>query len=234
MGSLSVEQLFFSLTKDRFILRGVSFAIASGECLAVIGSSASGKTTLAKLLVGYYMPTGGFVRLDGADVNLWAKNGLGDMIGYLPQDIQLFSGTVAENIARLESVQDNGDKIIAAAKQARIHEMILKLPAGYDTNIGERGARLSGGQRQRLGMARALYGNPKFLVLDEPNSNLDGQSELELLEILKELKQQQVTVVVISHKPNLVEIADKVLALHEGPVIKFGTRQTVLSQISFA
>jgi len=233
-GTLLVERVFFFMNKDRNILNGVSFQLEPGECLAVIGSSASGKSTLTKLLVGYYRPSDGFIRLDGADVNFWSRNGLGQHIGYLPQDIQLFSGTVADNICRLQKVKDNEEAIIAAAKKAGIHEMILKLSQGYETEIGEQGARLSGGQQQRIGLARALYGNPKFLVLDEPNSSLDGEAELMLIELLATLKSEKVTIVVVTHKPNLMEVADKVLAMHEGNVVKFGTRAEVLAQIKMA
>ncbi len=232
IGRLVVDQVSYAYTPDRNNLNKVSFALEPGETLAIIGASSSGKTTLAKLLVGYTKPMHGSIQLDHTEIFSWSKSGLGDQIGYLPQDIQLFSGTVAENIARLASVQDNQADIISAAKQARIHEMILKLPDGYDTEIGERGGKLSGGQRQRLGIARALFRHPKYLVLDEPNSSMDGQSELELLEVIKELKQQGVTVVLISHKPNLVEVTDKALILHEGQVVKFGVSKDVMSQIS--
>lgn len=231
IGQLVVERVFFFMNKDRNILNGVTFQLDPGECLAVIGSSASGKSTLSKLLVGYYRPSDGFIRLDGADVNFWSKNGLGQYIGYLPQDIQLFPGSVADNICRLQVVKQNEQAIIAAAKKAGIHEMILKLPKGYETEIGDQGKRLSGGQRQRLGIARALYGNPRFIVLDEPNSNLDGEAELLLIELLASLKEEGVTVVVVTHKPNLMEIADKVIAMHEGNVVKFGLRDDVLAQI---
>lgn len=230
-GELLVERVFFFMNKDRHILNGVSFKLEPGECLAVIGSSASGKSTLSKLLVGYYRPSDGFVRLDGADVNFWSKNGLGKYIGYLPQDIQLFPGSVAENICRLQVVKQNEEAIIIAAKKAGIHEMILKLPKGYETVIGDQGSRLSGGQRQRLGIARALYGDPRFIVLDEPNSNLDGEAEVSLIELLETLKREAVTVVVVTHKPNLVQIADKVIAMHEGNVVKYGLRNDVLAQI---
>lgn len=229
-GNLSVERVFFFLNRDRNILNGISFNLNAGECLAVIGSSASGKTTLARLLTGFYKPNDGFVRLDGADVSQWSKNGLGAMIGYLPQDVQLFSGTVAENISRLDSVKEHEHDIIHAAKRVGIHDMILKLPQGYDTDIGEKGNKLSGGQRQRIGLARAIYGDPKFLVLDEPNSNLDGEAEIELLRLLNNLKRQGTTIVVVTHKPNLVEVADKILVLHEGNIIKFGPKIDVLSQ----
>jgi len=230
-GTLLVERVFFFMNKDRNILNGVTFQLDPGECLAVIGSSASGKSTLSKLLVGYYRPSDGFIRLDGADVNFWSKNGLGQHIGYLPQDIQLFPGSVADNICRLQSVKQNEEAIITAAKKVGIHEMILKLPKGYDTEIGDQGSRLSGGQRQRLGIARALYRNPRFIVLDEPNSNLDGEAEMLLIELLATLKQEGVTIVVVTHKPNLVQSADKVIAMHEGNVVKFGPRDDVLAQI---
>jgi ABC-type protease/lipase transport system fused ATPase/permease subunit len=183
-GQLSVESLFFFLNRDRNILNGVTFKLDTSECLAVIGSSASGKTTLARLLVGYHKPSSGFIRLDGADVSQWAVNGLGEHIGYLPQDIQLFNGTISENIARLESVKENEEQIVAAAKQVGIHEMILKMSEGYDTDIGEKGSKLSGGQRQRVGLARAIFKEPKYLVLDEPNSNMDGEAELELIRLI--------------------------------------------------
>lgn len=233
-GQLNVERLFFFLNRDRNILNGISLQLDAGECLAVIGSSASGKTTLARLLVGYHKPNAGFVRLDGADVSQWSDNGLGKMIGYLPQDIQLFNGTVSENIARLEPVKDNEEKIISAAKLVGIHEMILKMPKGYESDIGEKGSKLSGGQRQRIGLARAVLGEPGFVVLDEPNSNLDGEAELALLEMIKILKQAGTTVVVVTHKPNLVEVADKILVLHEGNVVHFGTRSEVLKHIKLA
>lgn len=230
-GELRVERVFFFLNKDRNILNGVSFRLEPGECLAVIGPSASGKSTLSKLLVGYYRPSDGFIRLDGADVGFWSKNGLGQHIGYLPQDIQLFPGSIADNICRLQSVKEHEEAIIAAAKKAGIHEMILKLSRGYETEIGNQGSRLSGGQRQRLGIARALYGNPRFVVLDEPNSNLDGESELLLIELLETLKQEGVTVIVVTHKPSLIQSADKVIALYEGNVSKYGLRDDVLAQI---
>jgi PrtD family type I secretion system ABC transporter len=230
-GQLSVESLFFFLNRDRNILNGVTFKLDPSECLAVIGSSASGKTTLARLLVGYHKPSSGFIRLDGADVSQWAVNGLGEHIGYLPQDIQLFNGTISENIARLESVKENEEQIVAAAKQVGIHEMILKMSEGYDTDIGEKGSKLSGGQRQRVGLARAIFKEPKYLVLDEPNSNMDGEAELELIRLIETIKKQGTTVIVVTHKPNLVEVADKILVLHEGNVVQFGPKKEVLEKI---
>ncbi len=230
-GELLVERVFFFLNRDRHILNGVSFKLEAGKCLAIIGSSASGKTTLARLLVGFHKPNDGFIRLDGADVSQWSTNGLGEQIGYLPQDIQLFNGTISENISRLEPIKDNEKEIISAAKQVGIHEMILKMTNGYDTDIGEKGSKLSGGQRQRIGLARAIFKEPKYLVLDEPNSNLDGEAELELLQLIKDLKQKGTTVIVITHKPNLVEVADNILVLHEGNVVHFGTSSEVLEKI---
>ncbi|MEE9339401.1 MAG: ATP-binding cassette domain-containing protein, partial [Methylococcaceae bacterium] len=230
-GELLVERVFFFLNRDRHILNGVSFKLEAGKCLAIIGSSASGKTTLARLLVGYHKPSDGFIRLDGADVSQWSTNGLGEQIGYLPQDIQLFNGTISENISRLEPIKDNEKEIISAAKQVGIHEMILKMTNGYDTDIGEKGNKISGGQRQRIGLARAIFKEPKYLVLDEPNSNLDGEAELELLQLIKDLKQKGTTVIVITHKPNLVEVADNILVLHEGNVVHFGTSAEVLEKI---
>ena len=230
-GELSVERVYFFLNRDRNILSGVSFKLEAGKTLAILGSSASGKTTLARLLVGFYKPSDGFIRLDGADVNQWATNGLGEMIGYLPQDIQLFNGSISENISRLESVKENDELIVEAAKKVGIHDMILKMSNGYDTDIGEKGSKLSGGQRQRVGLARAIYKNPKYLVLDEPNSNMDGEAEVELIKLIGILKQEGVTVIVITHKPNLVDVADNVLVLHEGSVINYGTRAEVLEKI---
>ena len=230
-GELLVERVFFFLNRDRNILNGVSFKLDAGKCLAVIGSSASGKTTLARLLVGYHKPSDGFIRLDGADVSQWSANGLGEHIGYLPQDIQLFNGTISENISRLEPVKDNEESIIAAAKIVGIHEMILKMTNGYDTDIGEKGSKLSGGQRQRVGLARAIFKAPKYLVLDEPNSNMDGEAELELIRLIETLKKNGTTVIVVTHKPNLVDVADNILVLHEGNVVQFGTRSEVLEKI---
>ncbi len=230
-GELSVERVYFFLNRDRNILNGVSFKLEAGKTLAILGSSASGKTTLARLLVGFYKPSDGFIRLDGADVNQWATNGLGEMIGYLPQDIQLFNGSISENISRLEPIKENDELIVEAAKKVGIHDMILKMSNGYDTDIGEKGSKLSGGQRQRVGLARAIYKNPKYLVLDEPNSNMDGEAEVELIKLIDVLKQQGVTVIVITHKPNLVDVADNVLVLHEGSVINYGTRAEVLEKI---
>ncbi len=230
-GELSVENILFYLEKDRTILRGVNFRLAAGEMLGVVGASASGKTSLAKLMVGIYQPSDGVIRLDGIDVFQWARNGMGEHIGYLPQDLQLFRGTVAENIARMGDAYQSVEAVVEAAKRARIHDMIVRLPKGYDTEIGEGGRILSGGQRRMIGLARALYGRPRFLVLDEPNSNLDGRSEAVLLEVIRHLKADGVTVVIVAHKPSILQDADKMLVLSQGRTLLFGEREEVMKQL---
>ncbi|MEY4195623.1 MAG: hypothetical protein RLZZ226_1991 [Pseudomonadota bacterium] len=230
-GELSVENILFYLDRDRTILRGVNFRLAAGEMLGVVGASASGKTSLAKLMVGIHQPSDGVIRLDGIDVSQWARNGLGEHIGYLPQDLQLFKGTVAENIARMGHAYQSVDAVVDAARRARVHDMIVRLPRGYDTEIGEGGRILSGGQRRMIGLARALFGRPRFLVLDEPNSNLDGRSEAVLLEVLRQLKTEGVTIVIVAHKPSILQDADKMLVLNQGRPLLFGAREEVLRQL---
>jgi len=215
-------------TRNR-ILHGVSCPIAAGEVVAVIGPSASGKSTLARLIVGVWPAAAGTVRLDDADIHQWDKTELGPHIGYLPQDIELFNGTIAENIARFGEV--DSDRVIEAARRAGMHELILHLPAGYDTPLGEGGSFLSGGQRQRVGLARALYGDPALIVLDEPNSNLDDQGEIALLAAIEELKKRGKTVILITHKLSTISVVDKILGLHEGALKIFGPRDQVLAAI---
>jgi PrtD family type I secretion system ABC transporter len=205
---------------ERVILGGVSLALEAGESLAIVGASGAGKSTLVRLLTGVWAPNAGSVRLDGVDVAQWPRGELGPHIGYVPQDVELFAGTVGDNIARLG--QSDPALVIAAARQAQVHEMILALPQGYDTPIDPRGALLSPGQRQRIALARALYGNPKFVVLDEPNSNLDGAGELALAETLRALS-GHATVVVVTHRATLVQHVDKMLVLEAGRVQHFGT-----------
>ncbi|MER2538979.1 MAG: type I secretion system permease/ATPase [Azonexus sp.] len=212
------------------ILRGISLAVAPGEVLAVIGPSASGKSSLARLLVGVWPALGGNVRLDGADVYQWNKDELGPNIGYLPQDIELFDGTIAENIARFGDV--DAEKVVAAAKHTGMHEAILRMPNGYDSRLGEAGSFLSGGQRQRIGLARALYGDPTLVVLDEPNSNLDDQGELALAQTVHGLKQRGATVVVITHRMSTLSVCDKILILQEGVAKAFGPRDQVLAALA--
>ncbi|XSG84590.1 MAG: type I secretion system permease/ATPase [Methylohalobius sp. ZOD2] len=231
-GRLSVNNLVFFLSKDKPILKGVSFDLLPGESLGIIGASASGKTSLARLLTGIHHPTDGKIRLDDADVFYWSRNGLADHIGYLPQNVQLFSGTVAENIARMADPHAHADKVIEAAKRTRIHDMILRLPKGYDTEIGEGGGLLSGGQRQLIGLARAVYGDPKFLVLDEPNANLDGPSELNLLSLIDEFRTRGITLVIISHKPSIMRGVDQLLVLKEGRQEAYGPRDEVMQYLN--
>ena len=211
------------------ILRGVSFNLTPGESLGVIGPSASGKSTLARLLVGVWPTHGGKVRLDGADVFTWNKGELGHWLGYLPQDVELFEGTIAENIARFGEI-DN-EAVIRAAKYSGVHEMILHFPHGYDTPLGVGGSPLSGGQKQRIALARALYGDPALIVLDEPNANLDDIGEKALVDALAELKNRGATVILISHRPNVLCAVDKVLMLRDGDVPIFGSREEIFAAL---
>ena len=209
------------------ILRNVNFKLKAGEVVAVIGPSASGKSTLARLLVGVWPALAGSVRLDGAEIFKWNKDELGPYLGYLPQDIELFGGTVAENIARFGEVDPQ--KVMAAAQAAGVHELILLLPGGYDTPLGEAGSALSGGQKQRIGLARALYGDPALIVLDEPNSNLDDQGEAALAETIRRLQARKRTVVIITHRLTTLAVADSILVMHEGTVRAHGPRDQVLA-----
>lgn len=209
------------------ILKQVGFNVAPGEVVGVIGPSASGKSTLARLMVGVWPALVGKVRLDGADVFGWNKNQLGPCVGYLPQDIELFEGTIAENIARFGEVDP--EKVVEAAKLAGVHEMILRFPKGYDTMIGDGGAGLSGGQRQRIGLARAMYGDPSFVVLDEPNSNLDDVGEAALVRAVLELKRRGTTVMLITHRTSVLSAVDKLLLMVEGAVQLYGPREQVLA-----
>ena len=212
------------------VIKGISFAIAAGETIGIIGPSAAGKSSLARLLVGVWLPYNGAVRLDGADIKSWPRDKLGPYIGYLPQDIELFDGTVSENIARFSTI--DAAAVIEAATKAGIHEMILRLPQGYDTPIGEAGGVLSGGQRQRMGLARALYGNPSFLVFDEPNSNLDEIGEAALIEAIRGLKQAGKTVVIIAHRPSVLAHVDKIMVMRDGMIHMYGPRNEVLAKVT--
>ncbi len=229
-GRLAAERVTFGFPGQPVaIIKGVSFALAAGESLAIIGPSAAGKTTLIRLLIGTLQPTAGTVRLDGADVFTWMREDFGRHVGYLPQDVELFDGSVLRNIARMSDAEP--EDVFEAAKLAGCHEMILRLPQGYDTEIGDGGQHLSGGQRQLIGLARAMFGRPKFVVLDEPNSNLDGDSEAQLIRALERLKDNGTTVVLVSHRPTLVQGVDKVLLLKDGAMEMFGPRAEVLKRL---
>jgi ATP-binding cassette subfamily C exporter for protease/lipase len=214
------------------ILRGVSFMLNPGEAVAVIGPSAAGKTTLARALTGVWPSLGGKARLDGADIHAWNKEEVGPHVGYLPQGVELFDGTIAENIARFGDVDKA--KVERAAKAIGLHEFILSLPNGYDTELGAEGARLSGGQRQRVGLARAFYGDPVFVVLDEPNSSLDEDGETALLQLMADAKSGGTTVVAITHRASLLKACEKVLMLRDGQVQAFGPRDDVMAAIAKA
>jgi ATP-binding cassette subfamily C protein/ATP-binding cassette subfamily C exporter for protease/lipase/ATP-binding cassette subfamily C protein EexD len=230
LGQLSIERAsFVASSGGRPILNQVSFTVEPGEVLAIVGPSAAGKSTLCRLMVGLLHPTSGKVRLDGADLDHWNRDQLGRYIGYLPQDVELFSGTVGENITRMEKGKDKD--VIEAAKLAHAHDMIIRLSEGYDTQIGDGGAKLSGGQRQRIGLARAVYGNPRLIILDEPNANLDQVGEGALAGAVNELKQRGAAMVIIGHRPSTLAHADKVLLLKNGRVELYGPRDQVLQRL---
>jgi PrtD family type I secretion system ABC transporter len=232
-GELVLERVAYSFRgSDRPIIRGVSLRLAPGEALGMVGPSASGKSTLARLMVGVWRPVSGAVRLDGADVSTWPREQLGPHVGYLPQDVELFAGTVAENIARLG--EPDASEVIRAAQRAHVHELILRLPKGYDSEIGDAGQSLSPGQRQRIALARALYGSPRLVVLDEPNANLDNDGDEALIRTLRVLREEGATVVIIAHRPSLIAGVDKILVLREGAAELFGPRAEVMARITRA
>ncbi|SDY55024.1 type I secretion system permease/ATPase [Nitrosomonas sp. Nm33] len=230
-GVVSVENIMAAPPGSKVpVIKGLAFAIAAGEVLGVIGPSGSGKSTLARLLVGVWPANAGKVRLDGADVYQWNKDELGPHIGYLPQDIELFAGTISENIARFGEI--DSEKVILAAKRAGVHEMILSMPKGYDTLLGDGGGGLSGGQKQRIGLARAMYGDPSLIVLDEPNSNLDDVGEQALLAAIIDLRKRGKTIVLITHRKSIITASTKLLLLREGTRQMFGPTDQVLAEMS--
>ncbi|MBR1126688.1 type I secretion system permease/ATPase [Bradyrhizobium iriomotense] len=230
-GQVSVEALTFApLGSSKAILRGITFAVEAGEVLGVIGPSGAGKSTLSRQLVGVLTPSAGAVRLDGADVATWVKRAIGDHVGYLPQDIELFSDTIAANIGRFDEGSDRD--VILAAQLAGVHEMILRLPHGYDTQVGEGGAILSGGFRQRIGLARAVYGSPSLVVLDEPSSNLDAEGDVALADCIVQLKKSGTTVVIVSHRPATIGVVDKILVLRDGVAEMFGPRAEIMARLT--
>ncbi|RZI43631.1 type I secretion system permease/ATPase [Herbaspirillum sp. HC18] len=212
------------------VIKGLSFGIQPGDALGIIGPSGSGKSTLARLLVGVWPATAGKVRLDSADIYQWNKDELGPHIGYLPQDIELFSGSVSENIARFGEV--DSEKVIEAAKRAGVHDMILHFPKGYDTLLGDSGAGLSGGQKQRIGLARAMYGDPSLIVLDEPNSNLDDVGEQALVAAILDLRRRGKTIVLITHRTSVIGVTNKLLLLRDGVAQMFGPTNDVLAALT--
>ncbi|MEM9123791.1 MAG: ATP-binding cassette domain-containing protein, partial [Pseudomonadota bacterium] len=232
-GRLSVEAVTYEPKgTKRPIIDAVSFDLDPGEAIAVVGPSASGKSTLCRLLVGVLSPTDGAVRLDGADVRSWPRNQFGEHVGYLPQMVSLFDGTVAENIARM--ADPDSDQVIEAAKRADVHDMVLRLADGYNTPVSEVGPLLSGGQRQRLGLARALYGNPCLLVLDEPNSNLDQEGEIALMKTIDRLRKDGTSVVMVAHRTSVISHVDKLLILVDGKVRMLGPCDEVIAEVGAA
>ncbi|MBS4089749.1 type I secretion system permease/ATPase [Pseudomonas rustica] len=229
-GALSIDKLVITPPgMQRPAVNGVTFKLAKGEVLAIIGPSASGKSSLARAMVGIWPANHGSVRLDNAEVSQWSREALGPHLGYLPQDIELFDGSIAENIARFGTV--DSDKVIEAAQMAGIHEMILHFPKGYDAMLGSGGLGLSGGQKQRIALARALYDAPSLVVLDEPNSNLDEAGEAALVQAVRKLKEKGSTVVLVTHRPNILGVVDKLLFLKEGVQQLFGPRDQVLKTL---
>ena len=230
LGQLSVENIVvLPPSGGRPVVKGVSFAIEPGEIVAVIGTSGSGKSSLARAIAGVWPVLQGTVRIDGADFKQWDANQLGKHIGYLPQSVELFAGTIKQNIARLAQVEDAA--VIAAAKAAGAHEIILRLPKGYDTQIGDAGAALSGGTRQRIGLARALFGDPRLIVLDEPNANLDEDGERALAQALAHMKAAKRSVVIVSHRPQILSHVDKILVMSFGLTLAFGPRDAVIANM---
>ena len=231
LGKLSVEGVNFAPPgMQRLVLGTVNFALEPSEVLGVIGPSGAGKSTLARLLVGIWKPLQGVVRLDGADVFTWDRADFGRHVGYLPQDTELFAGTVRNNIARFRDDVSDED-VIQAAQMAGVHDLVLRMPKGYDTEVGEGGAVLSAGQRQRVGLARAMLSKPAFVVLDEPNANLDAEGEEALMRAIDAMKASGATVVLISHKPGVFRAADKMLVLRDGRVELFGPRDQVMARL---
>lgn len=227
-GFLAADHVSFVL-QNRYLLRDVTFALQPGESMGLVGPSGAGKSTLCRLLLGVWPASAGKVRLDGADIFSWDQERLGPFIGYLPQDVELFDGSISLNIARFSELDPQ--KVIEAAQMAGVHELILSMPNGYDTRIGVGGVMLSGGQRQRVGLARALYGNPRLIILDEPNSNLDELGEKALMQAWAKLKALQSTLIVVTHKPSLLAGVDKLLVMQNGQVAVFGPRDAVFQHL---
>ncbi len=230
-GELTLERVVYAppIIGARAIIKGISFTVKPGDILGMIGPSASGKSTLAKLITGVWQPSNGTVRLDSADVYNWDRAQFGEYVGYLPQDVELFKGTVKENIARMKEEASDED-IIEAAQTAGAHELILHLPKGYETDIGIGGTLLSAGQRQRIGLARAFFGNPQMLILDEPNSNLDEAGEAALVQAVSNAKVRGMTVIIISHRQNILSVVDKIMVMRDGLLEAYGPAQEIIAR----
>ncbi len=230
-GHLAVEQLvYMPAERDRPLLKGLSFNLAPGEVLGITGPSASGKSTLARLLVGALAPTAGRIYLDGHCVFLWERESFGAQVGYVPQNVSLLSGSIRHNIARMADADPA--LVIEAARAAGVHDVIGRLPFGYETPLGENGLMLSGGERQRIALARALFGKPRLLVLDEPNANLDFEGEQGLLRAIREAADGGATVVLISQRPSIMAVSDKLMVLSGGVIEQYGPRLEVLRSIT--
>jgi len=229
-GTLEVEKVtYFHPGASEPCLYGIDFKLAAGESMGLIGPSGAGKSTLSRLLVGTSAPRLGHVRLDGMDIAQWDASDRGQYIGYLPQDVVLISGTVLENICRMHS--DDQEKVIAAAKLAGVHDLIIRLENGYETEVGDQGLALSAGQRQRIGLARALYGDIAFVLLDEPNAHLDHDGEVDLIEALDKLKEAGVTTIVVAQRPSVIQKVDKLAVLRNGRLAAFGPREDIMASV---
>lgn len=230
-GQIAVENLTSIIPGTRTpFLKSINFNINPGETIAVVGPSGSGKSSLIRHIVGVWPAMSGTVRIDGADISHWDAEQLGQHLGYLPQEVRLFSGTIAENISRFSGGES--EAVVKAAQMAGVHDLILRLPDGYETQVGDNGQQLSGGQRQRVGLARAVYGMPRVMILDEPNSNLDSDGETALLEAIKLMKDEGVTVVLVTHKTNLLAVCDRVLVLRDGTMQAFTTPQELFKPVN--
>jgi ATP-binding cassette subfamily C exporter for protease/lipase len=230
LGNLQIEQLVVKVAgREKPVLDGVSFMALPGTVTVVLGPSGCGKSTLARSMLGIWPGYEGRILLDEQPIEQWTRESLGQHVGYLPQDIELFDGTIAENIARIGEV--NSEQVIEAAEAAGLHQMILRFPQGYDSRVGQGGSFLSGGQRQRIGLARALYGKPMLVVLDEPNANLDDEGEAALMKAVQLIKAQGKTVVLISHRPGVIQVADRLVILQDGKLVASGPRDGVLEAL---
>lgn len=230
-GHIQVENLVIAPPGAKAaVIRNMSFVTPAGSIVGIVGPSAAGKSTLARALLGIWPPQHGTVRLDGADIAAWDKQKLGPHLGYLPQDIELFEGTISDNVARFGKIDP--EKVVLAARVAGVHEMILQLPDGYDTVIGSEGINLSGGQRQRIGLARAIYGSPRLIVLDEPNSNLDDVGEKALAVALQKIKETGATVFIISHRPSILSRLDRIMVMNAGTITMYGARDHVIAELA--